>query len=204
MKKKISYILFFFMMLLVGFAAAQTSKPKPLSKNLISLRSLAEKEFRASQYETAIALYRSYFKKINFTDTTALFNVAESYRLSRQYDSAIVAFNKLVLIQPSYLTNLAELYATKGNYSKAVEIYKSIQTADTVLIKKIESRLIGFKGREDFQLDSLDWKVTRSAVNTEGNESNAMRYKDGILYISSAVGKSGAASNIGAPQLLFA
>jgi hypothetical protein len=204
MKKKISYILFFFMMLLVGFAAAQTSKPKPLSKNLISLRSLAEKEFRASQYETAIALYRSYFKKINFTDTTALFNVAESYRLSRQYDSAIVAFNKLVLIQPSYLANLAELYATKGNYSKAVEIYKSIQTADTVLIKKIESRLIGFKGREDFQLDSLDWKVTRSAVNTEGNESNAMRYKDGILYISSAVGKSGAASNIGAPQLLFA
>jgi outer membrane protein OmpA-like peptidoglycan-associated protein len=192
------------MMLLVGFAAAQTSKPKPLSKNLISLRSLAEKEFRASQYETAIALYRSYFKKINFTDTTALFNVAESYRLSRQYDSTIVAFNKLVLIQPSYLTNLAELYATKGNYSKAVEIYKSIQTADTVLIKKIESRLIGFKGREDFQLDSLDWKVTRSAVNTEGNESNAMRYKDGILYISSAVGKSGAASNIGAPQLLFA
>ncbi len=109
-------------MLLVGFAAAQTSKPKPLSKNLISLRSLAEKEFRASQYETAIALYRSYFKKINFTDTTALFNVAESYRLSRQYDSAIVAFNKLVLIQPSYLTNLAELYATKGNYSKAVEV----------------------------------------------------------------------------------
>jgi outer membrane protein OmpA-like peptidoglycan-associated protein len=204
MKKKISYILFFFMMLLVGFAAAQTSKPKPLSKNLISLRSLAEKEFRASQYETAIALYQSYFKKISFVDTTAIFNVAESYRLSRQYDSAIAAFHKLVLIQPAYLPNLAELYATKGNYSKAVEIYKSFQTTDTVLIQKIESRLIGFKGREDFQLDSLDWKVTRSAVNTEGNESNAMRYKDGILYISSAIGKSGAASNIGTAQLLFA
>jgi outer membrane protein OmpA-like peptidoglycan-associated protein len=204
MKKKISYILFFFMMLLVGFAAAQTSKTKPLSKNLISLRSLAEKEFRASQYETAIALYQSYFKKISFVDTTALFNVAESYRLSRQYDSAIAAFHKLVLIQPAYLPNLAELYANKGNYSKAVEIYKSVQTTDTVLIQKIESRLIGFKGREDFQLDSLDWKVTRSAVNTEGNESNAMRYKDGILYISSAIGKSGAASNIGTAQLLFA
>jgi outer membrane protein OmpA-like peptidoglycan-associated protein len=204
MKKKISYILFFFMMLLVGFAAAQTSIPKPLSKNLISLRSLAEKEFRASQYETAIALYQSYFKKISFVDTTAIFNVAESYRLSRQYDSAIAAFHNLVLIQPAYLPNLAELYATKGNYSKAVEIYKSIQTTDTVLIQKIESRLIGFKGREDFQLDSLDWKVTRSAVNTEGNESNAMRYKDGILYISSAIGKSGAASNIGTAQLLFA
>ncbi|MEY4113517.1 MAG: hypothetical protein RLZ76_210 [Bacteroidota bacterium] len=204
MKKKISYILFFFMMLLVGFAAAQTSKPKPLSKNLISLRSLAEKEFRASQYETAIALYQSYFKKISFVDTTALFNVAESYRLSRQYDSAIAAFHKLVLIQPAYLPNLAELYATKGNYSKAVEIYKSVQTSDTALIQKISSRLIGFKGREDFQLDSLDWKVTRSAVNTEGNESNAMRYKDGILYISSAIGKSGAASNIGTAQLLFA
>ena len=204
MKKKISCILFFFIALLFGFAEAQISKPKPLSKNLISLRSLAEKEFRASQYETAITLYQSYFKKINFTDTTALYNVAESFRLSRQYDSAIVVFNKLALIQPFYMPNLAELYATKGNYSKAVEIYKSIQTSDTVLIKKIESRLIGFKGREDFQLDSLDWKVTRSAVNTEGNESNAMRYKDGILYISSAVGKSGAASNIGAPQLLFA
>jgi outer membrane protein OmpA-like peptidoglycan-associated protein len=202
MKKRILHISLFLIVLLVGSVQAQT--PKPISKNLISLRSLAEKEFRASQYETAIALYQSYFKKINFTDTVVLYNVAESYRLSRQYDSAIAVFARLSNLQPKYLPNLAELYATKGDYSKAVQVYKSIQTADTVLIKKIEARLIGFKGKEDFELDSLDWKIIRSEINSDGNESSPMRYRDGILYISSPVGKSGSASNIGAPQLLFA
>ncbi|MFN5439822.1 MAG: OmpA family protein [Bacteroidota bacterium] len=202
MKKRILHISLFLIVLLVGSVQAQT--PKPISKNLISLRSLAEKEFRASQYETAIALYQSYFKKINFTDTVALYNVAESYRLSRQYDSAIAVFARLSNLQPKYLPNLAELYATKGDYGKAVQVYKSIQTADTVLIKKIEARLIGFKGKEDFELDSLDWKIIRSEINSDGNESSPMRYRDGIFYISSPVGKSGSASNIGAPQLLFA
>ena len=187
------YILFITVLLIAGHAYAQ--KPKPLSQNLISLRSLAEKEFRAAHFETAISLYSSYFSKIKFTDTLAVFHVAESYRLSKQYDSAINVFDRLSQLDKKYLINLAELYATKGEYSKAIATYKFIQVSDSNQLKRIESRVLGFKGREDFQLDSLDWKVTNSAINTEGNGSNPLTFKDGILYTSTSVGKSNRAAD---------
>ena len=203
MKQRALYILLFLSALFTGWVQAQPPKPKPLSQNLLSLRSLAEKEFRASHFETSITLYKSYFSKINFTDTTAIFQVAESYRLSKQYDSAINLFNQLSMLHPKYTPALAELYATKGEYSKAIDIYKSIQTTDTNQIKKIASRVLGFKGREDFQLDSLDWKVTNSQINTSGNESNPMKYKEGILFISTAVGNNKGAVDNGLPRLVY-
>ena len=203
MKQRALYILLFLSALFTGWVQAQPPKPKPLSQNLLSLRSLAEKEFRASHFETSITLYKSYFSKINFTDTTAIFQVAESYRLSKQYDSAINLFNQLSMLHPKYTPALAELYATKGEYSKAIDIYKSIQATDTNQIKKIASRVLGFKGREDFQLDSLDWKVTNSQINTSGNESNPMKYKEGILFISTAVGNNKGAVDNGLPRLVY-
>ncbi|MFZ9263164.1 MAG: OmpA family protein, partial [Chitinophagaceae bacterium] len=204
--RKWFYISFFFIQHLLGHAYAQTTavKPKPISQNLRAIQLQAEREYKASHFETAITLYKSYFKRINFIDTTAVFNVAESYRLSKQFDSAMVYFQKLSNWHPRYLPNLAELYATVGNYSKSIETYKSIVPTDSNQLKKIEARIIGFKGREDFQIDSLDWKLTSSKINSNGNESNPVRYKDGIAYTAAPISRKNGAVDQAQPVLLYA
>ena len=182
MLKSIRYILFSSAVLFATFSNAQINKSKAIPRNLASLRSIAQQEFQAGEHENAIKVYDAYLSKIKFTDTSALFNLAESYRFTRRYDSAIKIFNQLASIDPKYFLNLAALYAIKGEYDKSIDAYQQVKNADSSLVKIIESHLNGIKAREDFQLDSLDWRLINSRINSDADETNLVPYDNGILY----------------------
>jgi tetratricopeptide (TPR) repeat protein len=90
------------------------------------LLKMATNEYKNLRYAYAIPLYKASLKE-DPKNTFALSSLANSYKVNNQYDSAIKYFELAKSMGANVGSNLAELYANKGNYSNALKD-KSVYT----------------------------------------------------------------------------
>lgn len=157
------------------FLLAQKDNKTHLDKPL----SLANIEFNQGRYAYAIPLYKTVLKS-NSSDSIALMNLGISYKMIGAIDSAICYFEKAKSTSSKSIVYLAELYANKDEYKKAVINFSKVELSQPSYKKRME----GFENVKYFMLDSLDYTIKYLKINTSFNEYNATPYKNGIVFES--------------------
>jgi len=163
------------------YVAAQITKPKP------SLLTLAKTEMGQLRYAYAIPFLKKYIKE-GKVDSASLSMLGQCYKMQNRFDSAIYFYQKLDSLIPVRSNDLAELYATVGDYDKAIKSYQNLITLQsdksTALYSMYERRLQGFLTRSKFDRDSLDYKVRYLQINTPYNEFGAALLDSGFVFES--------------------
>jgi hypothetical protein len=144
------------------------------------LLKMATNEYKNLRYAYAIPLYKASLKE-DPKNTFALSSLANSYKVNNQYDSAIKYFELAKSMGANVGSNLAELYANKGNYSNALKD-KSVYTLN-------EARYKGFENIEQFKIDSLDYTLQYLNLNTPFNENAIVLYNNFIVFESNRANK---------------
>ena len=176
------YTLFTFVFIASHFyGAAQVAKPKA------SLLALAKTEMGQLRYAYAIPFLKKYIKE-GKVDSASLSMLGQCYKMQNRFDSAIYFYQKLDSLIPVRSNDLAELYATVGDYDKAIKSYQNLITLQsdksTALYSMYERRLQGFLTRSKFDRDSLDYKVRYLQINTPYNEFGAALLDSGFVFES--------------------
>jgi outer membrane protein OmpA-like peptidoglycan-associated protein len=176
------YTLFTFVFVASHFyGAAQVAKPKA------SLLALAKTEMGQLRYAYAIPFLKKYIKEGKI-DSASLSMLGQCYKMQNRFDSAIYFYQKLDSLIPVRSNDLAELYATVGDYDKAIKSYQNLialqSDKSTALYSMYERRLQGFLTRAKFDRDSLDYKVRYLQINTPYNEFGAALLDSGFVFES--------------------
>jgi len=176
------YTLFTFVFIASHFyGAAQVAKPKA------SLLALAKTEMGQLRYAYAIPFLKKYIKE-GKVDSASLSMLGQCYKMQNRFDSAIYFYQKLDSLIPVQSNDLAELYATVGDYDKAIKSYQNLialqYDKSTALYSMYERRLQGFLTRSKFDRDSLDYKVRYLQINTPYNEFGAALLDSGFVFES--------------------
>ena len=176
------YTLFTFVFIAIHFyGSAQVAKPKP------TLLALAKTEMGQLRYAYAIPFLKKYIKE-GKVDSASLSMLGQCYKMQNRFDSAIYFYQKLDSLIPVRSNDLAELYATVGDYDKAIKSYQNLITLQsdksTALYSMYERRLQGFLTRSKFDRDSLDYKVRYLQINTPYNEFGAALLDSGFVFES--------------------
>jgi len=156
-------------------------------KNQSASLKLADQAFKDMRYAYAIPFYKSYLKK-NGTDTAVLLKLGYCYKINNVYDSAIHYYELAENFGAAKTNVLAELYASEGNYKKAITAYQTLLDAlkeiDNGLTKVYKTRLMGFKNIHRLYRDSINYTLYHLSINTPYNEYNAVPYNGGIVFES--------------------
>jgi outer membrane protein OmpA-like peptidoglycan-associated protein len=176
------YTLFIFVFIASHFyGAAQVAKPKA------SLLALAKTEMGQLRYAYAIPFLKKYIKD-GKVDSVSLSMLGQCYKMQNRFDSAIYFYQKLDSLIPVQSNDLAELYATVGDYDKAIKSYQNLialqSDKSTALYSMYERRLQGFITRAKYDRDSLDYKVRFLQINTPYNEFGAALLDSGFVFES--------------------
>lgn len=176
------YTLFIFVFIASHFyGAAQVAKPKA------SLLALAKTEMGQLRYAYAIPFLKKYIKE-GKVDSVSLSMLGQCYKMQNRFDSAIYFYQKLDSLIPVQSNDLAELYATVGDYDKAIKSYQNLialqSDKSTALYSMYERRLQGFITRAKYDRDSLDYKVRFLQINTPYNEFGAALLDSGFVFES--------------------
>ncbi len=151
-----------------------------------SLR-LGDQSFNDMRYSYAIPFYKSYLTK-HEKDTAALLRLGYCYKINNVYDSAIHYYELAENFGAAKTNVLAELYASSGNYAKAITAYQALLDASkrqsSGMKSVYKSRLEGFKNMKKWFRDSLNYKLYNLSINTPFNEYNAVMYNGGIVFES--------------------
>jgi outer membrane protein OmpA-like peptidoglycan-associated protein/tetratricopeptide (TPR) repeat protein len=148
----------------------------------------AEIQFNSKRYSYAIPLYYTYLERTKWKDSSAINHLAISYKLINNYDSALITYEKLLLSNDNQLIELAELYANKKEYNKAITLYNKIlaNTTDIFLKKRIQNRINGFENLHTLLRDSLDFTIRYLPINTLAGEFSPTIYKNGLVFVSNS------------------
>lgn len=176
------YTLFTFVFIASHFyGASQVAKPKA------SLLTLAKTEMGQLRYAYAIPFLKKYIKE-GKVDSASLSMLGQCYKMQNRFDSAIYFYQKLDSLIPVRSNDLAELYATVGDYDKAIKSYQNLialqSDKSTAVYSMYERRLQGFLTRSKFDRDSLDYKVRYLQINTPYNEFGAALLDSGFVFES--------------------
>lgn len=107
------------------------------------------------------------------------------YTKKNQFDSALYYKELAEKNKNPKSTALAEMYAMEEKYEAAQEIFKlALQENRT---KVAEDRLYGFTNVSKWYLDSLDYKVYNTSINTKFKEYNPTFFNDGLIFESNRV-----------------
>lgn len=163
--------------------------------------SMANREFNNLRYSYAIPLYKQHLKQFP-ADTAVLRKLGKCYQLNLVYDSAIHYLSMADALTGTYTSSpLPELYAAKGNYAKAVELYKKelahTQSLSEGQKKKINNRIRGFENSELFVRDSADYQIGYLSLNSGYQEFNAVPYRNGLIFESNRSGKVNSRNEFG-------
>ena len=169
--KRLVYLLILFV---TNALLAQPKMDKTLFK-------LATYEYMQLRYSYAIPTFKSYLLK-QPKDTSALKLISNCYLKLNNYDSALFYLEKAVSLGVVKTKQLGELYANNNQYTKAKEVYTFLLELE--INKLSEARLYGFKNTTPFMVDSLDYKIFNTKINTPFNEYNGVLYNDGLLFES--------------------
>lgn len=160
--------------------------------------SVANREFNSLRFAYAIPFFKSHVKK-HPEDTAALTKLAYCFKINNQYDSAIYYYEKASLLGSVKGNTLPELYASAGNYQKAIPAYqRRLSDANSGIdTKVVKERLAGFTNPKVFLTDSLDYTLYYLSVNTPLNEFNAALYDSGFVFESNRGSKVTGRSEFG-------
>jgi len=173
---KLKLYILFIVLTVISFSPIQAqSKKKPY------LLQLAQNEFNQYRFAYAIPVFKQYLSN-QPKDTIALLQLANSYLKVNQYDSAVKYFDLAIEYGVQYKAIMAEAYANRGLYEKATSIYKDLMSIHQT--KLTEARFFGFSNKHKFLVDSLDFNLFNTKINTEFNEYNGVLYKNGLVYES--------------------
>ncbi len=180
-RSKLHTILTFVFIASHFYVAAQITKPK------VSLLTLAKTEMGQLRYAYAIPFLKKYIKESK-VDSASLSMLGQCYKMQNRFDSAIYFYQKLDSLIPVRSNDLAELYATVGDYDKAIKSYQNLialqSDKSTAVYSMYERRLQGFLTRSKFDRDSLDYKVRYLQINTPYNEFGAALLDSGFVFES--------------------
>ena len=176
------YTLFTFVFIASHFyGASQVAKPKA------SLLALAKTEMGQLRYAYAIPFLKKYIKE-GKVDSASLSMLGQCYKMQNRFDSAIYFYQKLDSLIAVRSNDLAELYATVGDYDKAIQSYQNLialqSDKSTAVYSMYERRLQGFITRAKYDRDSLDYKVRYLQINTPYNEFGAALLDSGFVFES--------------------
>lgn len=199
MKKIILYII----VLLTGLhVAAQQGRSRHAE---IYFRN-GEKEYNLQRYTYAIAFFRSSLQHPGKYDSLASIHIAESYWYTKNYDSALQAFQsyeKKYGTTPHTRQRIAELLANQGKYSEAAAIYKNLANG-TKSNSLPSERLKGFADTKPFYADSLDFKVRLLTLNTRQQDFSPQYYSRGMVFVSNRFNRKSGEREFGWDGLPFA
>ncbi|MCA6450224.1 MAG: OmpA family protein [Chitinophagaceae bacterium] len=160
--------------------------------------SVANREFNSLRFAYAIPFFKSHLKK-HPEDTAALTKLAYCFKINNQYDSAICYYEKASQLGSVKGNILPELYASAGNYTKAIPAYQSRLSDPNsgVNTKVAKERIEGFSRPKVFMKDSLDYTLYYLSINTPLNEFNAALYDNGFVFESNRGSKVTGRSEFG-------
>ncbi len=144
----------------------------------------ANKEASKYRYAYAIPLYKTYIIK-GGKDSSVYKKLGEAYKFVNQFDSAIKYYKVAAKAGIELNNELAELFAATGNYENAKKEYEIISEKNKSLLA--DARLYGFSNINKFFIDSLDYKIYPTLLNTVYNEFNAVPYKEGLVFESNRI-----------------
>lgn len=160
--------------------------------------SVANREFHSLRFAYAIPFFKGHLKN-HPEDTAALTKLAYCFKINNQYDSAIYYYERASQLGSVKGNLLPELYASTGNYTKAISAYQG-RLADAnsgVDARVAKERLAGFTNPKVFMKDSLDYTLYYLSVNTPLNEFNAALYESGFVFESNRGSKVTGRSEFG-------
>lgn len=162
---------------------------------------MGNREFDNLRYSYAIPLYKQHLKQFP-ADTAVLRKLGKCYQLNLLYDSAIHYLSMADALTGTYTSSpLPELYAAKGNYTKAVELYKkelaNTQSLSEAQRKKISNRILGFENSELLVRDSADYQIGYLSLNSGYQEFNAVPYRNGLIFESNRSGRINSRNEFG-------
>jgi tetratricopeptide (TPR) repeat protein len=147
---------------------------------------LADEYFAAGNYEKAIELYWTIYRKNNDAASTKL-KIARSYYYLREYNKAAGVFDAIARGSSPMKANDVLLHAesqvSSGDVKKAIDIYRDYlrrNSGDEVVQQKAW-RLANLQYLFE---DSLHYFVRPLPFNTPAAELCAVPYRDGIVFLS--------------------
>lgn len=144
----------------------------------------AYKELAHRRYAAALPLFKSVINA-DPQNINALNSLVLIYTKKNQFDSALYYKELAEKNKNPKSTALAEMYAMEEKYEAAQEIYKlALQENRT---KVAEDRLYGFTNVSKWYLDSLDYKVYNTSINTKFKEYNPTFFNEGLIFESNRV-----------------
>jgi outer membrane protein OmpA-like peptidoglycan-associated protein len=178
MKLHIHKIMLFacFLALVAQNADAQSSKDdRDLKK--------ATAEYDALRYITAVPELQKVLQK-DTGNIKAQEMLAYSYRMLKNYDEALVWYDKLGKqknLQPKWALYLAEALANKQNYERSEGWYRKYLS-----LVPADKRATAFSTGKSNALSKNvgNWKLMFTNLNSQGSDYSPVYYKDGLLFSS--------------------
>lgn len=173
--KKIKFKLYFTALLLVCTTIAQAQTDK------VNLKS-ASNAYKNLRYNDAITLLKPVLAK-SPDNTSALEMIANSYRLTKQYDEALKSYEKLTqkeVNKPEWVLRYAEALANNKEYEKSELWYRKY------MLMVPSDRRGEFFSEVDFEKlgKGFSWDIDYLNINTAASEYSPMLYKDGLVFAS--------------------
>lgn len=168
----------FVCLVLIGFSNAVIGQGK---SNKAQLK-VAEQHYKRFHYLSAV----NYLKPILQTDSTNVIAqemIANSYRHLRNYDDALLWYEKLVEqpnMKSEWALYYAEALANKEKYEESEKWYRkylSLVPKDKRASSFAQAGLASFQGNSD-------WVVYQTNLNTAASEYAPTWYKKGLLFVS--------------------
>ena len=166
-----------------------------------------ESEYKNQRYMYALPFFRTSLQFRTKHDSLLLLHMADSYWFIKNYDSALIFYQKFENKYGSIYSSsqrIAELLATVKNYPEAVDKYKKvIKKFPSKNQKQLEERLKGFSNPIPMLKDSLDYAIRLLNLNTKQQDFSPFYYQRGLVFVSSRYAKTVSEKEFGWDGLPF-
>lgn len=164
----------------------------------------AEKEFENLRYSYAIPYFQAYLRA-KPDDSLANLHLAASFRLVKQFDSALLYYKHFIsrYRQTEAAIAFAEVAATMQQYQLAVKTYQQLVLPDAYH-KLVAERVRGFEHPEQFLFDSLDYTLQYLKLNTRLDEYGPQLFRNGLAFVSNRYKKKSITREFGWDGLPYA
>lgn len=202
MKKTIVYIFLAVVSCVAAFAGSG-GKKKTLSHFING-----EKEYASQRYIYAIPFLKASLGSKPQNDSVAILHIADSYWHTRGYDSSLsyyLRFEERYGRLYSTGQRIAELFANKGAYTSAVEVYKKLLKEIPAHDEKLlRARIKGFSEAALFLRDSMSYTTHLLNLNTGQQDFSPQYFQNGIVFVSNRYSKKTAEREFGWDGFPFA
>lgn len=155
---------------------AQSSKEDPDLKK-------ATIEYNSLRYISAVPSLQKVLQR-DSGNVKAQEMLAYSYRMLKNYDEALLWYDKLgkqKTVQPKWALYLAEALANKQNYERSEGWYRKYLS-----LVPADKRATAFSNGRSVALTKNvgNWKLLFTNLNSQGSDYSPVYYKDGLLFSS--------------------